>query len=89
MFRWMPYSGAEYRSSRAFGLPVLSRSPSLALALRPSPMAGVINGFRWAITGRGHYPGMLLLASSAVVALIVLGGLFFFNRMESSVADRV
>ena len=54
-----------------------------------NPMAGVIDGFRWAITGRGQSPGLLLLASSAVVALIVLGGLFFFNRMESSVADRV
>ena len=54
-----------------------------------NPMAGVIDGFRWAITGRGHAPSLILLASSAVVALIVLGGLFFFNRMESSVADRV
>src|SRR6266404_40658 len=54
-----------------------------------NPMAGVIDGFRWAITGRGHSSGVLLLASSAVVALIFLGGLFFFNRMESSVADRV
>jgi lipopolysaccharide transport system permease protein len=54
-----------------------------------NPMAGVIDGFRWAITGRGQAPGLLLLASSAVVALVVLGGLFFFNRMESSVADRV
>jgi lipopolysaccharide transport system permease protein len=54
-----------------------------------NPMAGVIDGFRWAITGRGQAPGLLLLASSVVVALIVLGGLFFFNRMESAVADRV
>ncbi len=54
-----------------------------------NPMAGVIDGFRWAITGRGHAPSLVLLASSAVVALIVLGGLFFFNRMESAVADRV
>ena len=54
-----------------------------------NPMAGVIDGFRWAITGRGQAPGLLLLASSAVVALVVLGGLFFFNRMETAVADRV
>ncbi len=33
--------------------------------------------------------GLLLLASSGAVALVVLGGLFFFNRMESAVADRV
>ena len=54
-----------------------------------NPMAGVIDGFRWAITGRGQAPSLLLLASSAAVALVVLGGLFFFNRMESAVADRV
>ena len=54
-----------------------------------NPMAGVIDGFRWAITGRGHAPSLILLASTAVVAAIVLGGLFFFNRMESAVADRV
>ncbi len=54
-----------------------------------NPMAGVIDGFRWAITGRGQAPSLILLASSAVVALVVLGGLFFFNRMESAVADRV
>jgi lipopolysaccharide transport system permease protein len=54
-----------------------------------NPMAGVIDGFRWAITGRGHAPSLVLLASSAVVAFILLGGHFFFNRMESAVADRV
>jgi lipopolysaccharide transport system permease protein len=54
-----------------------------------NPMAGVIDGFRWAITGRGHAPGLLMLVSSGAVALVVLGGLFFFNRMETAVADRV
>jgi lipopolysaccharide transport system permease protein len=54
-----------------------------------NPMAGVIDGFRWAITGRGRAPGLLLLASSAAVVLVLLGGLLFFNRMESTIADRV
>src|SRR6267378_4255830 len=54
-----------------------------------NPMASVIDGFRWAITGRGQAPGLLLLVSAAAVAVVVLGGLFFFNRMESAVADRV
>jgi len=54
-----------------------------------NPMAGVIDGFRWAITGHGQPPGFILLVSAAALALVVLGGLFFFNRMESSVADRV
>ena len=54
-----------------------------------NPMAGVIDGFRWAITGHGQPPGLMLLASSAAVVLVLLGGLFFFNRMETSIADRV
>src|SRR2546426_1194040 len=100
---WMSALNALYRDVR-YVVPVSARSwmfaspVAYASSLVPprwrwlyglNPMAGVIDGFRWAITGRGHSPDLLLLASSAVVALIVLGGLFFFNRMESSVADRV
>ena len=54
-----------------------------------NPMAGVIDGFRWAITGHGQAPGLLLLASAVAVVVVLVGGLFFFNRMETSVADRV
>jgi homopolymeric O-antigen transport system permease protein len=54
-----------------------------------NPMAGVIDGFRWALTGHGQPPGPVLLASAGMVAVVLLGGLFFFQRMESTVADRV
>jgi lipopolysaccharide transport system permease protein len=54
-----------------------------------NPMAGVIDGFRWALTGTGHPPGAILFASVAAVCLMVLGGLLFFNHMEGSIADRV
>jgi lipopolysaccharide transport system permease protein len=54
-----------------------------------NPMAGVIDGFRWALTGRGQAPGSVLIASSVMVILLVFGGLIFFNRMEVSIADRV
>lgn len=54
-----------------------------------NPMAGVIDGFRWALTGHGQPPGILLLASAAGVAVIFLGGLIFFQRMEAVIADRV
>jgi lipopolysaccharide transport system permease protein len=54
-----------------------------------NPMAGVIDGFRWALTGRGQPPGPLLFASTAVVVLILLGGLLYFQRMEGAIADRV
>jgi lipopolysaccharide transport system permease protein len=54
-----------------------------------NPMAGVIDGFRWALTGRGDPPGPQMAASAAMVAVLVLGGLFFFQRVEGTVADRV
>jgi len=54
-----------------------------------NPMAGVIDGFRWALTGRGPAPGTVLIASVAMVLVAVLGGLPFFNNIEGSIADRV
>jgi lipopolysaccharide transport system permease protein len=54
-----------------------------------NPMAGVIEGFRWALTGKGLAPGPLLAASACGVVLVLLGGLFYFRRMEGTVADIV
>jgi lipopolysaccharide transport system permease protein len=54
-----------------------------------NPMAGVIEGFRWALTGHGVAPGPLMLASASAVIVVAVGGLLFFQRMEGAVADRV
>jgi lipopolysaccharide transport system permease protein len=54
-----------------------------------NPMAGVIEGFRWALTGKGQAPGTVLVASVVMVVVAVFGGLLFFSRMEGSIADRV
>jgi lipopolysaccharide transport system permease protein len=54
-----------------------------------NPMAGVIDGFRWTLTGRGSAPGPMLLVSAAVVLVVLGGGLLFFQRVEGTVADRV
>ena len=54
-----------------------------------NPLAGVIDGFRWGLTGTGHPPAASHSASVGIVIFIVLGGLLFFNRMEGSIADRV
>ena len=53
-----------------------------------NPMVGVIDGFRWALTGRGQAP-VQILASAAMVAVLLVGGLFFFQRVEGTVVDRV
>jgi lipopolysaccharide transport system permease protein len=54
-----------------------------------NPMAGVIEGFRWALTGQGQPPGILLAASSAAVVLLVLSGLIYYHAMEGTIADVV
>ena len=54
-----------------------------------NPMAGVIEGFRWALTGHGQPPNELMLASAIAVAVILVSGLMFFQRMEGTVADLV
>jgi lipopolysaccharide transport system permease protein len=54
-----------------------------------NPMTGVIEGFRWALTGHGQPPGALLAASSAAVGLLVLGGLVYYHAVEGKIADVV
>lgn len=54
-----------------------------------NPMAGVIEGFRWALTGHGQPPNMMLAASAGVVLLLVGSGLIYFHAMEGTVADVV
>jgi lipopolysaccharide transport system permease protein len=54
-----------------------------------NPMTGVIEGFRWALTGHGQAPGPMLLASAGAVAVILVCGALFFQRMEGTVADLV
>jgi lipopolysaccharide transport system permease protein len=51
-----------------------------------NPMAGVIEGFRWALLGTNP-PSYMILVSLVIVALIVITGLFYFRRMEQYFAD--
>ena len=54
-----------------------------------NPMAGVVEGFRWALFGTAEAPGPLLAVSVAMVALLLVSGLFVFRRMERTFADVV
>src|SRR5882762_6474903 len=51
-----------------------------------NPMAGVVEGFRWALLGTNNPPGALLAVSIAVVVLLLVGGLYYFRRMEQQFA---
>lgn len=54
-----------------------------------NPMAGVVEGFRWALLGKSGRPGLMILVSALVVAVLMLGGLMYFRRMEKTFADIV
>lgn len=54
-----------------------------------NPMAGVVNGFRWALLGIGSGPGEDLLVSVVVAVVLLVSGLFFFKRTERLFADMV
>ena len=53
-----------------------------------NPMAGVIEGFRWALAG-GQPPGAMTFASAAVVLVLLAAGMVQFRRLEGTFADLV
>ncbi len=69
---------------------VLSGRPDwVRFAYGLNPMAGVVEGFRWALLGGANPPWEALLTSVIVVGALLVGGAYFFRRMERTFADLV
>jgi lipopolysaccharide transport system permease protein len=54
-----------------------------------NPMVGVIEGFRWALLGTQTAPGPMIIVSSLAAVMILVGGAFYFRKMEKTFADLV
>jgi len=54
-----------------------------------NPMVGVVEGFRHALLGGGMTPGPMIWVSAGAVLVLLLGGLLYFRKMESTFADVV
>lgn len=52
-----------------------------------NPMAGVVEGFRWALLGVDTAPGPIILVSAAVALILFSTGVYYFRRMEKRFAD--
>jgi len=52
-----------------------------------NPMAGVVEGFRWALLGQTGQDWALITASIVIVIVLLIGGLIYFKRMERTFAD--
>jgi lipopolysaccharide transport system permease protein len=54
-----------------------------------NPMAGVVEGFRWALLNTDSAPGPMLLTSVIAAIVLLVSGAFYFRRMEKTFADVV
>jgi lipopolysaccharide transport system permease protein len=57
------------------------------LAYGMNPMAGVVQGFRWAVLGAGQPDASMLWVSLGVAALLLVSGVAYFRRVERTFAD--
>jgi lipopolysaccharide transport system permease protein len=100
---WLSALNVEYRDVRytipfltqlwLFATPVAYPSSLLPEPWRSlyglNPMAGVVEGFRWALLGQTRAPGPLIAVSIGAVLALLIGGLWYFTRMEQTFADIV
>lgn len=100
---WMAALNVKYRDIRyvipflvqlwMFATPIAYPSSLLRARWRTiyalNPMAGVVEGFRWALLGTHTRPGAMIFVSSLAAILILVSGAFYFRRMEKTFADIV
>jgi lipopolysaccharide transport system permease protein len=100
---WLSALNVEYRDVRyvvpfltqfwMFATPIAYPSSLLEEPWRTvyglNPMAGVVEGFRWALLGSTSAPGPLIGVSAVAAILLLAGGAFYFRRMEKTFADLV
>lgn len=100
---WLSALNARYRDVRylagfltqlwMFATPVVYPSSLLDEPWRTiyglNPMVGVVEGFRWALLGRGQPPGPMLLISTLTALVLLITGMFYFRRTERTFADVV
>jgi lipopolysaccharide transport system permease protein len=54
-----------------------------------NPMAGVVEGFRWVLLGSGPGPGWMMILSSAMCLVLLVGGAYYFRHVERTFGDIV
>jgi lipopolysaccharide transport system permease protein len=100
---WLSALSVEYRDVQhvmpfilqfwLFATPIAYSSSMLSEPWRTlyglNPMVGVVEGFRWALLGANTRPGPIIIVSSLAALVVLIGGAFYFRRMERTFADMV
>jgi lipopolysaccharide transport system permease protein len=98
---WLSALNARYRDVQyavpfivqvlLFVTPVINPASQVPPSFRPlyflNPLAGVVEGFRWALIDAALPPGPMTLLSTAIMMLLLIGGLFYFRSAERTFAD--
>jgi lipopolysaccharide transport system permease protein len=74
-----------YASPVAYPVSVVPEKWKLLYSL--NPMVSVIEGFRWALLGKGNLDFLMMAVNLAVVSALLLGGIVYFKSMEQTFAD--
>lgn len=100
---WLSALNVKYRDVRylipfltqfwLFATPIAYPSdlvpPAYRVVYGLNPMAGVVEGFRWAVLGTHTSIGSVLIGSVVAVFLLFISGLAYFRRTEKYFADLV
>lgn len=98
---WLSVLNVEYRDVQytipflsqfwMFATPIVYPSTLLHEPWRTvyglNPMVGVVEGFRWALLGTKTAPGPIIAVSAVASLALLVGGAFYFRRMEKTFAD--
>ncbi len=71
----------------AYSAKVISDKWQIVYSL--NPMAGVVNGFRWALLGTNTGPNLYMAISIGISLIFLITGLFYFRSMEKTFADTI
>lgn len=83
----VPFLSQAFLFLTPIAFPLSSLPENLQVIAAFNPMTGVVEGFRWALLGTGTPPGPALIISTAVALVVLVSGVFYFRRMEKTVAD--
>jgi lipopolysaccharide transport system permease protein len=90
-FRDVRYTVPFFTQFWLFATPIAYPSSLLSEPWRTlygiNPMVGVVEGFRWALLGTDTGPGPIIIVSSMVALALLVGGAFYFKRLEKTFAD--
>jgi lipopolysaccharide transport system permease protein len=83
----MPFLTQVWMYASPVAYPVSMVPEQWRLLYSLNPMAGVIEGFRWALLGKESPDFAVMAVSAAMVFALLFGGIVYFKRMERIFAD--